>query len=163
MYTRKYDCGPVRLNNRLEQRKNRFLHLWSSTLLSKGPAEEEDSMTCPTTIPSWRQCAEIKRQECKLCVLSNLTKYQIFVCHTFYHFNSSAVLSPLENLLSFEFVYWTWCVMDVESLFVTALCASTLIEISMQGRGGMEHKKNVGLDPIVMTQMTFCMFPLPLS
>lgn len=47
--------------------------------------------------------------------------------------------------------------------FVTALCASTLIEISMQGRGGMEHKKNVGLEPIVMTQMTFCMFPLPLS
>lgn len=85
-------------------------------LLSKASAEEEDSMTWPTTIPSWRQCPEIKCLECELCLLSNLTKYQIFVCHTFYHFSSSAVLLPLENLLSFEFVYWTRCVMDVESL-----------------------------------------------
>lgn len=110
-------------------------------LLSKAPAEEEDSVTCRTTIPSWRQCPEIKRQECKLCVLSNLTKYQIFVCRTFCHFNSSAVLSPLENLLSFEFVYWIPMCNGRGIPFVTALCASTLIEISMRGRGGMEHKR----------------------
>lgn len=61
-------------------------------------------------------------------------------------------------LCLFEFVYWTWCVIDVESLLWRCFEPSTLIEISMRGKGRSGTQENARLELVVM-RVTFRMFP----
>lgn len=62
-------------------------------------------------------------------------------------------------LCLFEFVYCTWCVLDVESLSWRCLEPSTLIEISMQGKGRSGTQENARLELVVVMRVTFRMFP----
>lgn len=57
-----------------------------------------------------------------------------------------------------EFVYCTWCVIDVESLSWRCLEPSTLIEISMQGKGRSGTQENARLELVVVIRVTFRMF-----
>lgn len=61
-------------------------------------------------------------------------------------------------LCLFEFVYCTWCVIDVESLSWRCLEPSTLIEISMQGKGRSGTQENTRLELVVVIRVTFLMF-----
>lgn len=62
-------------------------------------------------------------------------------------------------LCLFAFVYWTWCVIDVESLSWRCSEPRALIEVSMQGKGRSGTQENTRLELVVVVWVTFCMLP----
>lgn len=94
-------------------------------------------MTYLTTILSWRQCTEIKHLECELCVLSNRAKNLIFlVCHTVPYLITSLIRCTFVLGKSFVFLVCLLKLLCNGSGIpvMILLCASTLIEIPIQGQ-----------------------------